>query len=179
MNCCRCHDHKFDPLTQHDYYALYGFFSSTRYPRPGIELDKVQRDFVPLVPNEVVEASTLERKQKLAEFDAKIKQLTNQKVTVEKEKSDASKKRIEALNAQIKATRKEREEFEKKPLPFETAYAVVEGKTEVPTGTPFLDQFSRYFPDLRARSVAGGHFLGEECAAYVNECLLAFLTGHL
>ena len=21
MNCCRCHDHKFDPLTQHDYYT--------------------------------------------------------------------------------------------------------------------------------------------------------------
>jgi hypothetical protein len=21
MNCCRCHDHKFDPITQADYYA--------------------------------------------------------------------------------------------------------------------------------------------------------------
>ena len=50
VNCARCHDHKFDPLSQQDYYALYGFFASTRYPRPGIELDKVQRDFVPLAP---------------------------------------------------------------------------------------------------------------------------------
>ncbi len=29
MNCCRCHDHKFDPLTQRDYYSLYAFFNQT------------------------------------------------------------------------------------------------------------------------------------------------------
>ena len=57
--------------------------------------------------------------------------------------------------------------------------ALEEGRTQVPGGNPFLDQFSRYFPDLRARSVGGGHFLGEECPAYVNECLLAFLAGAL
>lgn len=28
--CARCHDHKFDPFTMHDYYALKGIFSSTR-----------------------------------------------------------------------------------------------------------------------------------------------------
>ena len=27
--CARCHDHKFDPLSQKDYYALAGIFSST------------------------------------------------------------------------------------------------------------------------------------------------------
>ena len=29
MGCARCHDHKFDPLTQRDYYALYATFSGT------------------------------------------------------------------------------------------------------------------------------------------------------
>lgn len=28
--CARCHDHKFDPFTMADYYALAGFFTSTR-----------------------------------------------------------------------------------------------------------------------------------------------------
>lgn len=55
--------------------------------------------------------------------------------------------------------------------------AIEQGRTKIPSGNPFLDQFSRYFPDLRARSVGGGHFLGEECKDYVNECLLAFLAG--
>src|SRR5262249_58086614 len=75
IGCCRCHDHKFDPLSQEDYYALYGFFQSTRYPRPGIELDKVQRDFVPLAPADRVAAAEKERERRLAEFDARIKAL--------------------------------------------------------------------------------------------------------
>ncbi len=29
LNCCRCHDHKFDPLTQQDYYQLFAFFNQT------------------------------------------------------------------------------------------------------------------------------------------------------
>ncbi len=49
ITCARCHDHKFDPISQDDYYGLYGIFQSTRYPFPGIELDQKPRDFVPLV----------------------------------------------------------------------------------------------------------------------------------
>ena len=29
LNCCRCHDHKFDPLTQEDYYRFTAFFNQT------------------------------------------------------------------------------------------------------------------------------------------------------
>jgi len=29
LNCCRCHDHKFDPLTRRDYYRLFAFFNQT------------------------------------------------------------------------------------------------------------------------------------------------------
>ncbi len=29
FNCCRCHDHKFDPLTQTEYYQLFAFFNQT------------------------------------------------------------------------------------------------------------------------------------------------------
>ena len=29
LGCARCHDHKFDPVSQHDYYALAGIFRST------------------------------------------------------------------------------------------------------------------------------------------------------
>ncbi len=33
--CARCHDHKFDPIKQADYYALRGVFASTVEPREG------------------------------------------------------------------------------------------------------------------------------------------------
>lgn len=29
LECARCHDHKFDPISQHDYYAMAGFFHAT------------------------------------------------------------------------------------------------------------------------------------------------------
>ncbi|MEZ6149933.1 MAG: PSD1 and planctomycete cytochrome C domain-containing protein [Pirellulaceae bacterium] len=29
MNCCRCHDHKYDPLTNRDYYSLVAYFDQT------------------------------------------------------------------------------------------------------------------------------------------------------
>jgi mono/diheme cytochrome c family protein len=31
--CARCHDHKFDPISQKDYYALYGVFASSNEPK--------------------------------------------------------------------------------------------------------------------------------------------------
>lgn len=52
FSCARCHDHKFDPISSQDYYAMYGIFSSSRYPYPGSENKPRQRDLVSLVSDE-------------------------------------------------------------------------------------------------------------------------------
>ncbi|WP_165075264.1 PSD1 and planctomycete cytochrome C domain-containing protein [Paludisphaera rhizosphaerae] len=39
VSCARCHDHKFDPITQKDYYALAGFLRSTRHQQAFIDSD--------------------------------------------------------------------------------------------------------------------------------------------
>jgi hypothetical protein len=54
LGCARCHDHKYDPISVLDYYGLYGIFESTRYPLPGSEKVRTQRDLVSLrSPSEV------------------------------------------------------------------------------------------------------------------------------
>lgn len=36
LGCARCHDHKYDPVSQQDYYELFGFFNSTNERGDGI-----------------------------------------------------------------------------------------------------------------------------------------------
>jgi hypothetical protein len=41
VGCARCHDHKFDPITMADYYALYGVFRSCNEPMTPPVLAKI------------------------------------------------------------------------------------------------------------------------------------------
>ena len=59
ISCARCHDHKYDPVTARDYYALYGIFASTRFSYSGCEKQRQPRDLVPLLSQ--VEAADLRR----------------------------------------------------------------------------------------------------------------------
>ena len=142
VNCTRCHDHKFDPITNEDYYALYGIFESTRYPWPGIELVQYQKDFVPLAPPAVVEKVQKERTAKKAEIDATLKALEAEKKHYEEAvhdsmdgEADRIKEIVKELTGRIDGIRKGNGSILKEPLPYETAYAVAEspkqGNTKV------------------------------------------------
>src|SRR5262249_22656348 len=144
--CARCHDHKFDPVPTEDYYALYRFFQSTRYPWPGIELDKVPYDLVPLAPPEQAEPVLRERQEKLAALDARVKQLQGEKAAADKALKDGdedakpeeaearraeTRRRVEELTKAAQAAKQERERLAKVPLALEMAYSVAEGTRRV------------------------------------------------
>src|SRR5262249_9068721 len=83
VSCARCHNHKFDPIPNSDYYAMYGIFSSTRYAFPGTELFRHTNDFVPL--GSQAEGTKLTKWQKeLSELDTKFQNLTNEKAALER-----------------------------------------------------------------------------------------------
>jgi hypothetical protein len=134
VSCARCHDHKFDPIEARDYYSLYGIFNSTRYPWPGIELDKRQRDFVPLVPaGEAAAAVTaikardtelVRLNKEVSQLKAKLKEL-NGEGDAEK-KAEGKPEEKAAVQARLKEAEKAEREFGHRALPFETAYAVAE-----------------------------------------------------
>ncbi len=135
LACARCHDHKFDPITTRDYYGLYGIFAGTRFPMPGLELFKAQRDFVSL-------RSQAETDDWMAPHRDKIGELSK---TLETHLEACRKKSIENAEAQSGQTigeqRKAKDELDAmllkarkagekladylKTLPdFPTAYAV-------------------------------------------------------
>ena len=76
LGCCRCHDHKYDPLTMRDYYGLYGVFESTRFAFPGCEPKQQPRDLVPLVPESEAAAARHAWSERTSAVDAELKQLT-------------------------------------------------------------------------------------------------------
>jgi mono/diheme cytochrome c family protein len=103
LRCARCHDHKFDPVTSEDYYALYGIFDSTRYPYAGSEeyqsKELNRTGFVPLVPTAVVGPSFEAHAQHVAELRAVVEQAEqNEPLT---KKLGEIKTRLEAIAKQL------------------------------------------------------------------------------
>jgi hypothetical protein len=79
LRCARCHDHKYDPVTQRDYYGLYGVFASTAFPYAGSEefhSKKFPRmNFAPVEPPARAESKLKAHEIRLARLQAEIKTL--------------------------------------------------------------------------------------------------------
>jgi mono/diheme cytochrome c family protein len=73
LGCARCHDHKFDPFTQEDYYALAGVFVSTKTME---NFTKIARWHENPIPGPADLAKNAEHDKKLAGVNDAIKRLT-------------------------------------------------------------------------------------------------------
>ena len=60
MDCTRCHDHKFDPITMKDFYSFYAYFNSI----DGNPLDGNKKDHAP-----VLKVLTVELKEQVADLE--------------------------------------------------------------------------------------------------------------
>ncbi len=137
LGCARCHDHKFDPVSTRDYYALYGIFASTNYAFPGSEQKNRPRDFVPLIPPSEAAARQKAFDEPLSKLGESLKQLDAERTTAEKELKSATDEkqadRIAALKSKLAELPGRRGEIDarQKSLveagPYPRAYGVSEG----------------------------------------------------
>lgn len=95
--CARCHDHKYDPITAQDYYALYGILSSTRFAFPGCEPKGQPRDMVPLMPKEQAEAILKPWRERAAKVEAEKKRRAELEKVAKKAIGENSAKAVRLL----------------------------------------------------------------------------------
>lgn len=109
-SCARCHDHKFDPIPQQDYYSLAGIFNNS-----------ATHD-LPLVAGEAVQRFN-EHKKKTDELNKKIKSFVKKSKKEKKEAGDAaaSDEASAEEQAQLEQWKSELAELEKNSPP---AYAI-------------------------------------------------------
>ncbi|MDP6444811.1 MAG: PSD1 and planctomycete cytochrome C domain-containing protein [Pirellulaceae bacterium] len=83
LGCARCHEHKYDPVSMDDYYALYGILASTRWAFPGGEEQKRPAHFPPLVPPNEVTRLEQAKAEQLARVDQVLAELKRERVELD------------------------------------------------------------------------------------------------
>ena len=86
FNCCRCHDHKYDPISQKEFYQFYSFFNNV--PEKGVERG-TPKNFEPTIKVENPEAEN------------QVVQLKTQIAEIGKNLSSAKEKAAANLNGNI------------------------------------------------------------------------------
>ncbi len=120
LRCARCHDHKFDPVSQRDYYSLYGIFASTTFPYAGSEelqsKSFPRMNFVPISgPKDVA--------PKLDRYEKRLAALDREAKALEAKSDPGSKPKAEKLRAEWSKLRRA-----SLPADLPGCYAVSEGK---------------------------------------------------
>ncbi len=165
LGCARCHDHKFDPITNKDYYALAGIFLSTKTTsRANSEggLNTVRVTETPELARTHATAMS-EWEKRLAQVEADDK--------VFKKEQDAVKKKLEELKtkpageetkAAIKTAEKELAELKKKTEFAGDRQILLHAKYMKPKWPQYYAAEEMEFPeDARIASRGDAHQLGE------------------
>ncbi len=116
VHCAQCHDHKYDPISQKDFYSLYAFFNNidaepetNNQPKYGL-----QPPFVSLAPPEQnAELNLLN--QHLSELEEKVR-LARTALT---EGLDADSEQLTDLEAELKSLEQERDIAKRKRDAFD------------------------------------------------------------
>ncbi len=145
--CARCHDHKFDPISQKDYYGLAGVFASTSPAiRPLREIDSA------------TETKYLAARHRVTELNGLLGFLTEEKTldqSIAKPKAEACRAEMNALKDEMKALQVQYPEL------AESVIKIGAPRKEANAGKPK--------PDPKAQAAAAAKRAEEEAKApFIN-----------
>jgi len=92
--CARCHDHKYDPISQKDFYRLYAYFNSVD-ENGGIDLSPLAKPVLPL-PTEEQTKKIAELREQIADIENEIAAFQQPTVAEEAEWEAFAKKWLAA-----------------------------------------------------------------------------------
>ncbi len=145
--CARCHDHKFDPISQKDYYGLAGVFASISPAiRPLREIDSA------------TETKYLAARHRVTELNGLLGFLTEEKTldqSIAKPKAEACRAEMNALKDEMKALQ------EQYPELAESVIRIGAPRNQANAGKPK--------PDPKAQAAAAAKRAEEEAKApFIN-----------
>ena len=100
ISCARCHDHKFDAVSQEDYYGLAGYFRSTQYPHAGTEHGQEPSNLVPISAEDI---PYTQHQNAVADVLLRIKKLERK---VSKGKAEADRKALAETKTELENLKK-------------------------------------------------------------------------
>src|SRR5262249_1879215 len=132
IGCARCHNHKFEPLTMHDYYRMVAIFEPLQRPVDG----RAERTLPIGTPREVA-AARQRHAAEIAALQRKLDELKQKRAKARAE-SKAGKSSPQGRDdrgnesSEIAALEKSLEESRRKPVDLPEGYFLSEPSSKLP-----------------------------------------------
>jgi hypothetical protein len=146
MACARCHDHKFDPITTEDYYAVAAVFANTRI------INRV-------LDEQIDSLAVLEAKSKLKQWEPKVQQWTGELEPLRKKESEGTltaeeKEKLSNLQNELDGLKRQIEAAKQTPgLDLPSAPGAIDSRLQVLEAVGTHGSRIEYSPQMAPMSV--------------------------
>jgi hypothetical protein len=155
FECARCHDHKYDPIAQKEYYGLFSFFQN-------VDEAGLYSFFTPSVPTPAQPLLDAPAKEKLASLEKSVREAEQQLASTRKARSAAFSAWLNDPNARAG-------DLQSPPAANSTPNAATTSRRHEPNAFPIPGELARYTFDTLTGNKFTNVLGGTNSATLVGE----------